>query len=100
MLDSFCQQEEGERIRPPLMLKSSISSMGGSSSVGGSSKIKLPISDWSKHLSADSGSTMLIMPMFASEVAADIVTIVKTLMAYKVNTRDYDQVYVIEISKP
>ena len=99
MLDSFCQQEEGERIRPPLMLKSSIISMGGSS-MGGSSKIKLPISDWSKHLSADSGSTMLIMPMFASDVAADIVTIVKTLMAHKVNTRDYDQVYVIEILKP
>ena len=96
MLDSFCQQEEGERIRPPLTLKSS----GGSSSIGGSSKIKLPISDWSKNLSADSGSTILIMPMFASDVAVDIVTIVKTLMAHKVNTFDYEQVYVIGILNP
>ncbi len=77
---TLSSKEEGERVRPPLILKSS--SGGSGSSVG--SKIKLVISDWSKNLSADSGSTTLMMPMFSSDVSADIATVVKTLMAYKV----------------
>jgi hypothetical protein len=84
-VDSFCQKEEGERVRPPLTLKSSISSLGGGGgSSSSSSKMKLSISDWSKALSADAGSTVLFMPMFAPDVASDLVTIVKTLMSYKV----------------
>jgi hypothetical protein len=92
-VDSFCQKEEGERVRPPLTLKSSISSLGGGGGGGGggnsssSSKLKLPISDWSKTLSADTGSTVLFMPMFASDVTSDLVIIVKTLMSYKVSYR-------------
>jgi hypothetical protein len=89
-VDCCCQKEEGERVRPPLTLKSSISSVGGGGGGGSSSsssKMKLSISDWSKNLSADTGSTMLIMPMFAPDVTSDLVTIVKTLMSYKVSYR-------------
>ncbi len=74
---TFSSKEEGERVRPPFILKSS---SGG----GSSSKIQMAISDWSKNLSADSGGTTLIMPMFSADVSADVATVVKTLMAFKV----------------
>jgi hypothetical protein len=61
------------------MLKSTSS---GSSS---SSKIKAAISEWSAKVSIDDsgGAAPLMMPAFAAEVPADLITVVKTLMAHK-----------------
>lgn len=75
-------------MRPPLTLKRTGSSGGGgaSSNASTSSKPKLPLTDWSNQFIEEGGAgASLMIPPFASDVAADIVTIVKTLMGYKVS---------------
>ncbi len=77
-------------MRPPLTLKrtGSSSSGGGGGSASTTSKPKLPLTDWSNQFIEEGGSgASLMIPPFASDVAADIVTIVKTLMGYKVGLK-------------
>ena len=71
-LDSRMLQADGDRVRPPLSLKTSSSG----------SKAKPVLADWASHLAAEEQNH--IIPAFAQDVSADVATLIKTLMAPKV----------------